>query len=172
MYESYREGIAEERRESFPPSWIVAENLLHLSTWVAAGWLLLPIQLSGWPIATMLWAVLVVAVQLLLKKHNCSGCYYYGKSCHLGWGRLSAWMCAQDSGNLKTGMKLSLFYVLSPPLILITSIVAGLVWTVEITHWLILGAYVALNAVSFPVRKRGCRECAMRKVCPGSAAKS
>lgn len=172
MYESYRDGIAEERRESFPLFWILAENLLHLSTWVAAGWLLLPIRFAGWPIATMLWAIVVVLVQLLLKKHNCSGCYYYGKSCHLGWGKLSAGMCAQDSGNLKTGMRLSLFYVLSPPIILITSIVIGLVWTVGIMHWLIFGAYVALNAASFPVRKKGCRVCAMRKVCPGSAVKN
>ena len=172
MYESYRDGIAKDCRESFSIFWIVAENALHLSTWVAGGWLLSPIRLTGWPIATILWFILVVVVQTLLKKHNCSGCYYYGKSCHLGWGKLSALMFAQDSGDVKTGMRLSLFYVLSPPTILVASIVAGLYWGVGITHWLVLGLYVALNAVSFPVRKKGCRVCAMRNVCPGSAAKN
>ncbi len=172
MYESYRDGIAEGRREAFPATWIVAENILHLSTWIAAGWLLLPMRWSGWPVATIIWAVVVVLVQVLLKKHNCSGCYYYGKACHLGWGKLSAMMCAQDSGNPKTGMRLSFFYILSPPVILVSAIVAGLVWSVGTVHWIVLGGYVALNAASFPVRKKGCRLCAMRKVCPGSAIKS
>lgn len=172
MYESYRNGIAEECRESFSIPWIMAENALHLSTWVAGGWLLWPIRLAGWPVATIFWFLLVVIVQTLLKKHNCSGCYYYGKSCHLGWGKLSALMCAQDSGNLETGMRLSLFYVLSPPIILVASIVVGLVWSVGIAHWIVLGVYVALNAISFPVRMKGCRVCAMRNVCPGSAAKN
>ena len=121
--------------------------------------------------ATILWAVLVVVVQLLLKKHNCSGCYYHGKACHLGWGRVSAWMCAPDSGDPKTGMRLSLFYVLSPPLILLTAVAVGLVLSVGITHWAVLAVYIGLNVGSFPVRKKGCRLCAMRRVCPGSAAK-
>ena len=171
MYESYRDGIAGERREAFSTSWIVGENLLHLLTWTAAGWLLLPLRWSGWPVATMAWALLVVVVQALLKKHNCSGCYYYGKACHLGWGKLSAWTCAQDSGSPKLGMRLSLFYVLSPPVILIAAIAAGVVMDVGPIHWVALGLYVALNAASFPVRSKGCRVCAMRKVCPGSAAK-
>jgi len=171
MYESYRDGIAEERREAFPASSIVAENLLHLSTWTAAGWLLLPVRWSGWPVATIAWAALVLLVQVLLKKHNCSGCYYYGKACHLGWGKLSAWMCAQDSGNPRTGMRLSLFYILSPPVILISAIAIGIVLNAGLIHWLMVGLYVALNAASFPVRKKGCSLCAMRRVCPGSAAK-
>lgn len=171
MYEFYRDGIAEEHREAYSATGIALENLLYLSLWVTAGWLLLPLRWLGYPVATILWALLVVLIQVLLKKHNCSGCYYYGKMCHLGWGKLSAIMCAQDSGNPKTGMRLSLFYILSPPLILILGIIAGIFWTVGTTHWVLLGVFIALNVLSFPVRMRGCRWCAMRKVCPGSAVK-
>lgn len=172
MYESYRGGIAEQRLESYPAGGVVTENLLYLSMWVAAGWLLAPIRWAAWPVATIAWALLVVVVQMLLKKHNCSGCYYYGKNCHLGWGKLSAWMCAQDSGDPKTGMRLSLFYIVSPPAILVAAIVVGLTLPVSVTHWVVLGVYVALNVASFPIRKKGCSGCAMRYVCPGSAARS
>jgi hypothetical protein len=38
-------------------------------------------------------------------------------------------------------------------------------------HWIALGAFVALNAVSIGLRPRACRRCTMRAVCPGSAAR-
>jgi hypothetical protein len=171
MYPCYLEAIAPERRETFSASWIVLENLLHVSTWVVAGMLLWPLRWFGWPMATVAWAVLVIAVQVLLKKHNCSGCYYYGKRCHLGWGVLSAHMFHQDSGSPGTGVRLSLFYVVGPPVILVASILGGVLQHAWAGHWFLLGAYVALNAVVLAVRVKGCRLCAMRRSCPGSAAK-
>ena len=171
MYTRYRDGILRDRKESFPATWIVGENLLYLSTWVLAGALVWPIRWKGWPVVTLAWAALVLVVQVLLKKHNCSGCYYYGRACHLGWGKLSAWLFERDSGRPETGMRLSWFYVLSPPTFLVAGILTGTFLHVGVWHWLFLGAYVALNALSFPVRKKGCSLCAMRAVCPGSAAK-
>ena len=172
MYTEYQGKIAPDCRESFPLPWVAAENVLYISTWIVAGWLLWPVRLGGWPVAAVAWAAIVIAVQALLKKHNCSGCYYYGKTCHLGWGRLAAWMCRPDSGDPKTGMRLTLFYIVSPPLILLASIAIGVLLQVSFWHWVLLGVYVALNVVSFPARKKGCRICAMRDVCPGSAAKA
>jgi len=171
MYPCYHDGIEFARREKYPVLWIAGENLLHLSSWSAAGWLLWPLRCAGLPLATMAWAVMVVVIQILLKKHNCSGCYYFGKSCHLGWGKLSSWLFTQDSGDAKTGLRLSLFYILSPPLVLLAAVLAGILTDVGKWHWIALGAYVALNAVTFPVRIVGCGSCAMRKVCPGSAVK-
>ena len=109
-------------------------------------------------------------VQVLLKKHNCSGCYYYGKNCHLGWGRISAWLFRPDSGSPKTGIRLCLFYILSPPVFLVAGVLTGVLLEVGSTHWVLLGLYVALNIVVVAARSRGCRVCAMRKACPGSAA--
>ena len=171
MYTRYRNKIVADCRDSFPLAWIVGENLLYLSMWVLAGALVWPIRWGGWPVVTVAWAVLVLAVQVLLKKHNCSGCYYYGKACHLGWGKLSALLFEQDSGDMKTGMRLSLFYVISPPLFLVAGLLVGVFFDVGAWHWLLLGVYVVLNVLSFPIRKKGCGSCAMRAVCPGSAVK-
>ena len=171
MYPCYREGIVTDGRESFPAGGIAAENLLYLANWTIAGWLLWPVRLFGWPVATLGWIALVVAIQVALKKHNCSGCYYYDKACHLGWGKLAALLFKQDSGDIKIGMRLSLFYILSPPLMLVSATLIGLLLSVTWVYWVGLGVYVALNAASFPLRIKGCRVCAMRKVCPGSAVK-
>ena len=121
---------------------------------------------------TIAWAGLVIVVQVLLKKHNCSGCYYYGKACHLGWGKLASWMYKQDSGNLQTGVRLSLFYVVSPPLFIIAAALIGIFIEVGIMHWMILCCYLGVNMVAMVLRFSGCRVCAMRMICPGSAVKS
>jgi hypothetical protein len=81
-------------------------------------------------------------------------------------------MFKQDSGDAKTGMRLSLFYIVSPPVFLLSGILVGIFLDVGISHWVVLGFYVLLNIISFPVRMRGCRPCAMRNVCPGSAVKT
>lgn len=172
MYELYKNELA-EGRESFPAGTIVKENLIYIANWVVAGALLWPVQMGGWPVAAIGWASFVLIVQLLLKKHFCSGCCYYGKSCHLGWGRISSALCARDSGNPKAGMALAVpMYLLSPVLVLGAGVAIGLLVPVAPVHWVLTGVFVALNAVSFPLRKQGCSQCRMRKVCPGSAARS
>lgn len=171
MYEQYRDKITGKHTESFPLYWIAGENILYLSTWIAAGWLVWPVRLYGWPIATSTWVVVVLVVQALLKRHVCSGCYYHGKSCHLGWGRLSACMFEQDSGDARRGVKLALFYLISPPFFLVAGLFAGIFLHVGRLHWVVLGFYTGANVLSFLLRKRGCMLCAMRLVCPGSAAR-
>jgi hypothetical protein len=171
MYQQFRGKIPADFHESYPYLWIIGENIFYLSTWILAGLILWPLQWNGWPIAVIFWCAIVIIIQVLLKKHNCSGCYYYGKKCHLGWGKLSACMFGQDSGNPKTALRLSLFYILSPPIILLTGILSGIFLDVNTWHWIFLGVFIALNGISFPLRKKGCSLCAMRIACPGSAVK-
>jgi hypothetical protein len=159
--------------ESFSLSWVIGENLLYVTPWVLAGYLLWPIWTPfGLPLLTIFWAILVVVVQALLKKHNCSGCYYYNKLCHLGWGKISSAMFIQDSGNPNTGMKLTLFYILTPPIVLLTTLIFAIIESPGWLYWCILVLFIILNVASFPMRKKSCGMCAMRKACPGSAAKS
>ena len=171
MYKCYQNKIV-TGTESFPLSRIIWENLLYISMWVIAGYLIWPIwTLWNLPILTIIWTLLVLFMQILLKKHNCSGCYYYDKRCHLGWGKISSAMFKQDSGNLKTGLKLSLFYIIPSPLIFIASLIYAIINKAALIYCLILILFLVLNIASFPVRKNGCSLCAMRDACPGSAVK-
>lgn len=172
MYECYR-GKTVVGKESFPLPWILGENLFYAVMWILAGYLLWSLwRAYGIPLLTILWALLVVGVQVLLKKHNCSGCYYYDKWCHLGWGKVSSGLCAQDSGNQKLGMKLALFYILPPPIIFIASFIYAIFGDPGWIYWCALILFLALNVVSFPLRKKGCGLCAMRECCAGSATRT
>lgn len=171
MYKCYQNNII-SGAESFSLSWIIGENLLYLVIWLLAGYLLWPVWiLFSLPLLTIIWAALVVVAQFLLKRHNCSGCYYYDKLCHLGWGKVSSAMFKQDSGNPKTGIKLSLFYIAPPPLIFLTSLTFAIIKNPIWIYWFILALFIILNVVAFPIRKKGCSLCVMRKACSGSTAK-
>jgi len=171
MYPCYRDGVLEPVGPTSLAA-VIGENLLYLAMWVLAGLLLWPVWMPGGvPVLAIGWWVLLAIVQVLLKKHNCSGCYYYGKTCHLGWGHLSAWWFPPDSGDPAVGMRLAMIYIVPPPVILLTALAWGFLTHVGAGYWGLLGGYMALNALSFPVRKYGCGRCAMRKVCAGSAAK-
>ena len=90
----------------------------------------------------------------------------------MGWGKISSAMFKQETGDPKIGMKLSLFYIVPPPLIFLTSLIFAITKSPMWVYWLILALFTILNVVALPIRKKGCRLCVMRKVCPGSAAKS
>ena len=171
MYKCYQDKIV-PGTESFSLSRIIGENLLYLITWVLAGYLLWPLWTPfGLPLLTIIWVILVVVVQILLKKHNCSGCYYYDKLCHLGWGKISSAMFKQDSGDPNIGMKLALFYILPPPVIFVAALIFAIIKSPVWIYWFVLVLFIILNVASFPVRKKSCSLCAMKEACPGSAAK-
>lgn len=67
MYGCYESGIV-EGRESFPASWIIGENLLYVSSWTVAGWILWPVKVGGWPVATLGWLFFVLVLQVLLRQ--------------------------------------------------------------------------------------------------------
>ncbi len=171
MYAHFQRG-AVSGREAYPFFSIALENLVVVGGWLLATYLFWPVwQPAGIPVLGIGWLLLVLVIQILLKKHNCSGCYYYGKWCHLGWGKIAAVLFEPDSGNSKVGEKLALFYVLSPPTILVTSLLFLIFGHPTPAYWGVWGLYLLSIAISFPLRKKGCRQCALRSVCPGSAVK-
>ena len=61
--------------------------------------------LSVVSIVYLLFAFLMLG--LILRKHLCIYCYYYGRLCGMGWGKLSSCLFKEKSGNYELGMKLA-----------------------------------------------------------------
>ena len=80
--EFYEAGL-----EEHPKSTIIFGNLVML-IWFALGaiscWFFIPL------IAWIYLAFAIIMVGIVLRKIVCTNCYYYGKWCHIGWGKLSA----------------------------------------------------------------------------------
>ena len=162
--------IYEQGLEEFPKSGIIFGNLLML-LWIALGtaacWFL-------YPLAGRIYLVVAVSlVFLVLRWLVCTNCYYYGKWCPIGWGKLAALLFKQGSiekFSKSPGVKLApvVYGLLS--LVPLIFIIVALVKEFTAPKIIVL---VLLLAVSYYSavgnRRKSCSNCKMRTICPGAA---
>ena len=170
MKEGLRDRLFQNGKESFPVWWIALENIGFLLNWGIGFFLLLPFRYNGIAIVSWLYLAILIIVQILLKKYNCTVCYYYGKWCHLGWGKFTVLFFKKDSGNQETGMKLAISYILQLPVILIAAIAAGFLYDFKTVNIVLLIIFVIINVLQGAFRKSSCKVCKARFICSGSAA--
>ena len=164
--EIYEQGV-----EEYPKAVIVFGNFMMV-LWIVVGtiacWFLFP--LAAW--LYLVFAVIMVVI--VLRKLVCPNCYYYGKWCHIGWGKLSALMFKK--GNIEdfrssTGLKLApITYgllTIIPLILIVISIFRGFLVSKLIVLILLLLISFYSGGVS---RKKTCADCKMKIICPGSAA--
>ena len=165
-------NIFEQGLEEYPRSSVVLGNIA-VGVWIAMGavacWFLYPL------IAWIYLAVAVLMVGIVLRKIVCTNCYYYGKRCGVGWGKLSALLFKQgeiDKFDTSIGLKIApLTYGLLSLVPLICVIIA-LVQAFTVPKIVVLLLLLAISLYSgFISRKKGCGNCRMRLICPGSAVK-
>jgi len=169
---SEQENLFEDGLEQHPLRRIIVGNLAML-LWFALG------ALACWyfyPILGLVYLIVaIVLVYVVLRKMVCVNCYYYGKWCSLGWGKLSALMFKK--GNLEKfptsiGLKLAPatygLLMIVPLILLIVSIIQGFSWNKIIVLILLL----LVSSYSGGVGRRvACAHCKMNVICPGSAIK-
>lgn len=167
--------LYEQGLEQYPRSSIIIGNLA-MAAWIALGtigcWFLSPV--GAW----IFLAFAVIMVGVVLRKLLCTNCYYYGKWCGIGWGKLSALMFSKgDEGKFST----SLGQRVAPITYGVVTVVpvVFLVTSMFDTSRLLIPKIVVLVfllAISFysgtSGRKKGCSNCKMRLACPGSAVKA
>jgi hypothetical protein len=72
--------------ESYPPETVILSNIVSLIIY-ASGCIIM--FQSGWLVAA-LYLLYVALFEFRLIHYHCTNCYYYGKTCGFGKGRLSA----------------------------------------------------------------------------------
>jgi len=164
--------IYEQGLEEYPKSGATLGNLVMI-LWIALG------TIACWffhPLAAWVYLVLaVIMVYIVLRKLVCTNCYYYGKWCSIGWGKLSALFFKK--GNIEDfstsiGIKLApaTYGLLS--LIPIILIVISIIWQFTLTKMAVLLLLLLVSFYSGAIgRKKSCTNCKMRLICPGCAVK-
>ena len=162
--------LYEQGAEEYPKSQILLGNLVMI-LWIALGtaacWFL-------YPLAGRIYLVVAVTlVFLVLRWLVCTNCYYYGKWCPIGWGKLAALLFKQGSiekFSKSLGVKLApvVYGLLSlVPLIFIIVALAKEFTAPKIIVLVLLLAVSYYSAVGN--RKKSCSNCKMRTICPGAA---
>ena len=140
--------LYEEGWDNFPWWWIVGENLLMLASWVMGFAMMWPLQVASMPVVSLGYGLFIlVTVGWLLKVHNCSTCYYYGKWCHTGWGKYAALICQRNAGNQEIGTKLAVVYMILPPIPIVGAIAVMLL---DGFSWTLLAATIIRLCPPFP----------------------
>jgi hypothetical protein len=162
----YKQGL-----ESFPLPRIIFSNVLML-VWIGLGtiacWFVYPL------VAWIYLAAALIMIFVVLRKLVCTNCYYHGKQCALGWGKVSALFFnpgSIDQFSTCAGIKAApITYGLLTLIPLVLCIIA-LVQEVTVLKVAVLVLLLALAVYSGVInRKVACTNCKMRLICPGSAA--
>ena len=163
----YSEGI-----ETYPVSYVILQNLFFLAYFGIGFVAMLPLQVFGFPIVSVLYALfLAITLIFVLRKHLCTHCYYYGRMCNTGWGCLSAAMFKKCSGSYQLGATLAgitwMFAVVTP----VGATILALVIDFSFLTLLFLIVFVLLTPINIISHKNACKKCKMRFICPASMAK-
>lgn len=163
----FNEGL-----EEFPVSTIILENTTLL-LWILAGsylcYVFMPI------IAYTYLAYGLSMVLVIMRILVCKNCYYHGKKCHTGWGKLSALYTKKGKiekfGCGAGGAVIPVFYgsMALLPLILAVIVLINNFSIATLITLLVFLPIVYLSSTGF--RKKACVQCKMKEICPGSLDK-
>jgi hypothetical protein len=161
----YEPGLTE-----YPKGGIILANLFVgsiLGMGTVLCWFLSPL-LAGLYIG---WAVLTVF--FVSRRLTCPNCYYHGKWCSVGWGKLSGLLARRgDIDEFGNDVAARLAPVTYSLLILVPliSIIVSMAQEFRISQIVAMVIYLSLFSV-LALRKAACSRCKMRLVCRGCAAK-
>lgn len=158
--------------EEYPWSVVIMENL-EIAVWIFLGTFLIAGLSEKLGIVYLSTALLMILV--IMRKLLCTRCYYYGKRCHVGWGKISAAFFKQgdiSEFSACAGSKIAPVFF---GLLALVPILSGAIvmfknpsLTNGIALFLLLAAVIHSSVFS---RKKSCGQCKMNLVCPASAAK-
>ncbi len=140
----YGKGI-----ERASTAYITFENILIIAT-IFLGFIgMWSIQLYSIPLLSIFYASFILYMLMFsLRKHLCTQCYYYGKSCHCGWGKLASKLYKEKTGNQKLGGVLAAITWSALMLIPIIAIVAILIIKFTYLNLSILIAFILLVIIN------------------------
>ena len=154
--------------EQYPLSFVVVANLVPILIYVI-GVIILARFSFFW---VMAYVVFILLLEFRLISGHCVDCYYYGKTCAFGKGRLSARFFARGNPKNFSGMNLTWKDIVPDFLLFLIPVLAGIVLLVQKFSWTVVILIIALLLLGFlgNALVRGhlaCNNCKQREIgCP------
>ncbi len=158
--------------DHYPLWWVIGQNFFLLIYFGIGFAGMYPLKIYNIPWLSILYALfLIVMLLFVLRKHLCTHCYYYGKFCNVGWGKLAALMFEENSGNYQLGVKLAGITWATATVVPILGMIWSYLVTRSTTIIILLVIFILLTPISFLTHKKSCERCKMRERCPASMYK-
>jgi hypothetical protein len=154
--------------ESYPWWMVVTCNAVGLATYAVGLYLMARLGI--------VWGVLYAAYCLFLEWRllagSCRSCYYFGKRCGFGKGRVCSWFFTRDTERPLGTKRISWLEIVPDFLVSLIPLGAGIALLFRGFSWLVLSLVVALALLAsvgtgFVRGQIACRHCKQRELgCP------
>jgi hypothetical protein len=154
--------------ENFPYRFIIGSNIIQLAIYAIGAYIL---YLLG-PIWLVLYVLYIALLEMRLLKMNCIHCYYYGKRCGFGRGKLCSLFFKKGESKKFIDKQIGWKDIIPDFLVTIIPLIIGVVLLVKNFNWILLALIIVLLILGFPVTGyiRGslaCKFCKQREIgCP------
>ena len=154
--------------ENYPLTTVLASNLVPLLIYIIGAFILFRLGII-WVLG---YVIYIIVLEYRLLSGHCVDCYYYGKTCAFGKGRVSSLFFKKGSPEKFCRMQLTWKDIVPDFLTFIIPFVAGLALLVLEFSWTLLTLVIALLLLGFAgnalVRGQlACRYCRQREIgCP------
>lgn len=129
-----------KRYENYPPGIVLASNFVSLAIYALG---LLIVYDAGIVFAS-LYLIFILAMEFRLLSIHCTKCYYWGKTCAFGKGRISAWFFKQGDVSKFCSKKMTWKDMIPDMLISLVPFVVGIVLLIISFDIILLSALVLL----------------------------
>lgn len=154
--------------EKYPAGIVIVSNLLTLSIYAAGAYLMYNIGL----IWLVLYILFIILLEIRLLSRHCPDCYYYGKTCAFGRGRVSSMVFPKGEPERFCRKKYSFKDIIPDFLLILVPVLAGAVSLVFEFRWTTIVLIIAIIILGFPAAgalrmKLACRHCRQMEIgCP------
>lgn len=154
--------------ENYPATTVIVSTLVPVLIWVTGAFVLSRIGLP-W---ALLYLLFVFALEVRLVSGHCRDCYYFGKTCAFGKGRISALFFRKGNPQRFSRIALSWKDIIPDFLVFLVPVMTGVVLLAQEFSWTILLSVIVLLLLGFAGNAfvRGhlaCRFCKQRELgCP------
>lgn len=155
--------------ESYPGWMVVLSNALTISIYIIGAFILYGLGI----IFTALYLLFCLFMEIRLLKKGCVNCYYYGKTCAFGKGRLSSYLFKKGDPELFYQEEVSWYAVLPDFLVFLIPLAGGIILLFINFNWITLILILTIIILSLGgnpfIRSLSCKHCQQRELgCPAA----
>jgi|APIni6443716594_1056825.scaffolds.fasta_scaffold434743_1 hypothetical protein len=154
------------------PCWIVLiSNLVSLATYAAGAYVLSQVPIAGHSLLG-LYLSYILWLEIRVMSKSCVNCYYFGKFCSFGKGKLAALLFKKGSPQDFIKRKITWKDILPDFMVSIVPLIVGIVLLIIKFNWLILISIILLVILTsagngFVRGSLACKFCKQRELgCP------
>ena len=154
--------------ENYPCRIIIISNLVSIAIYLIGAYIIYQVGI----IWLLLYLLYIFGLEIRLMKRSCVNCYYYGKFCAFGKGKISSLFFKKGNSHKFIKDKITWKDILPDFLVSIIPLVVGIVLLILKFNWLILSLIVLLVILTsigngFVRGTLACKFCKQREIgCP------